>query len=140
MWRSIRTYSALFSSAVVSAVDTDGYPCSTRCVPALDDTAQVIRFHLAGDASHAEGPANLLFHKHNDQLWDLKIFQVTGTLERAGDGWVFRPQRLIPGNGINAWNDLKTIVNARRTARQYMAKRARPLPRIPWDRIRSLYP
>lgn len=139
MWRDIRKNSASFSSAVVSGVDAGGYPCSVRCVPMFDDQDQVIRIALVDGAPHVEGPANLLFHKHNDQLWDMKIIQVLGTLEHSADGWVFRPLRLIPDMGMNAWNGVKTVLHARRTVRQYLAKRGRPYPRIPWDRIRSFY-
>lgn len=140
MWSDLRKHTANFATAVLTGLDAEGYPFSVRCAPIFDDEAQVVRLDSLVGARFKAGQANVLFHQHNEQLWDLKMIQVLGVLERAGENWVFRPTRLLLGGGISPWHDLMMIVRGRRTAREYLAKRGLTRPRIPWDRIRSFYP
>lgn len=139
MWPNIRKHTAPFASAVLTGLDAEGYPFSVRCIPTFDDNEQVLRIAPAAGEHVTAGQASLLFHSHNDQLWDLQIVQVLGTLEARGEAWAFRPERLL-GDGGSAWKAIQMIVGARRTTRRYLAKRGLARPRIPWDRIRSLYP
>jgi hypothetical protein len=140
MWPNIRKSSALFTSAVITGLDAEGYPFSIRCVPVLDDTQQVIRIAAPTGASIQPGQVSLLFHQHDQQLWNLKMFQVLGRLELSAEEWVLRPERTIPSGEQSIWQDLMMIVDARRAAKQYLVKRGLARPRIPWDRIRSFYP
>ena len=139
MWPDFRKHSAGFKTAVLTGRDAEGYPFSVRCVPSFDDARQVVRIAPVAGAEIAPGPANLLFHSHDEQLWDLKMVQVLGTLDQSGEEWVFRPERLV-GGGNSLWQAVQMIAASRRSAREYLAKRGLPRPRISWDRIRSLYP
>lgn len=139
MWPKLRRYTAGFASAVLTGKDTEGYPFSVRCVPVFDDQQQIIQLAPVAGATMNTGQANLLFHSHNEELWDLQIISVLGALEYAGEAWVFHPERLI-GDGQGVWHAIQMIVGARRSARRYLAKRGLARPCIPWDRFRSLYP
>lgn len=140
MWSDLRTYSTRFSSAVLTGFDSKGYPFSVRCTPTFDDEQQVLRVVPVAGAAIEPGKAGLLFHQHNEQLWNLKMFQVLGQLTHDGTGWIFTPERLIPGSGLNSWNDLQAMSRMRQAAKQYLAKRGLKRPLIPWARIRSFYP
>lgn len=139
MWPDFRKRSAGFKSAVLTGRDAEGYPFSVRCSPSFDDARQVVRIAQVAGAKIAPGPANILFHSHDEQLWDLKMVQVLGALEQSGEAWVFRPERLV-GGGDGPWQAVQMITSSRRSAREYLAKRGLERPRLSWERIRSLYP
>jgi hypothetical protein len=141
MWNDLLKYSAQFKSAVLTGLDADGYPYSIRCFPAINESRQLIRVAPANGAAIEPGRAGLLFHRHNEQLWDLKIFQVRGRLEQDSQGWLFYPEQLIHGSGLrHPLHAVATIFNMRRAAKMYLAKRGLPRPRIPWQDIKALYP
>lgn len=140
MWHDLLKYSAQFKSAVLTGLDAAGYPYSIRCTPAFDQGRQVIRVRSASGAALEPGPAGLLFHRHNEQLWDLKMFLVRGRLEQAGQDWLFYPEQLIHGGGLRPLQAVATIFTMRRAAKMYLARRGLARPRIPWQDIKALYP
>ncbi len=140
MWDEIRKYSGKFAGAVLTGVDADGYPFSVRCVPQFDDRARVIRVTMATGAAIQPGRAGLLYHQHNEQLWNLRMFLVRGCVERDDQGWIFYPEQLIPGSGLRPAHDMLAIVRVRRAAKRYLQKRGLARPKIPWADIKALYP
>ena len=139
MWNDIVTQLAKFPTAVLTAVDPDGYPFSIRCTPQIDRERQVLRIPYNGETCLKPGPAGLLCHFHNDQLWDLKSFQVLGQLEQAEGSWVFHPERFIPGNGLlGPLDQMKSLFKARADAKKYLQKRGLPRPKVHWDEINQV--
>ncbi len=139
MWSKLIKELAMFSNAVVTGVDANGYPFSFRCVPLIDDAEQALRIQLPVGIPIQAGRAGLLCHSHDEQLWNLKNFIVQGELESQPGGWVFRPQRFIAGSGTGGpLGDVKMMLNASRSAKRYLAKRGLPRPTIPWDAIKTL--
>lgn len=135
MWDSLVSYMPRFNSAVLTALDSSGHPFSLRCRPQAEAVAQVLRLPLpeAEATPLMPGPACLLFHKHDDRLWNLLSFVVRGTLERDGHGWVLRPSQFIPGVGIGGlMSYIRFLVDGRRTTNRYLRQRGLPRPRIPW--------
>jgi hypothetical protein len=99
-----------------------------------------LRFHLPEGAGIRIGPASLLCHKHDEQLWNLKSFLIRGELERDAGGWVFLPRHFVPGAGIGGLIGLLRFVRAgRRRTRRYLKKRGLARPAVPWDRIRAVW-
>ena len=140
MWDEIVTHLQDFPGAVVTGVDREGYPFSARCIPEPDGRTRTLRVQLPESAGVQAGPASLLCHQHDEQLWNLKSFVVRGTLERDVSGWVLRPSKFVPGAGIGSFLALvRFIFEGRRTARRYLEKRGWPRPRIPWARIRATW-
>jgi hypothetical protein len=85
------------------------------------------------------GPASLLLHRHNDQLWDLRNCVVTGELSQQPTGWVFSPTRFIPGSdGLSPLSMLRALRHMRRTADNYLATRQLPRPEIAWGAFKEL--
>jgi hypothetical protein len=140
MWPELVKHVATFDSAVLTAQDAAGYPFSVRCRPQVDNNKQLLRLALAADLPIQAGPAGLLCHYHDEQLWNLRSFVVRGRLEREGDGWLFRPQQFIPGAGIGGFRgQMRYAFGARRTAAAYLAKRGMARPSIPWDEVKALH-
>ena len=141
MWSNLRKYSVQFESAVLTGMDANGYPYSIRCTPQFDDDKQVMRLAMATGADIMPGRAGMLYHQHNEQLWNLKSFLVRGRIEQDTQGWVLYPEQLILGGGLgNPLRDAAVIFRLRRAAKHYLQKRGLERPRIPWEAIKALYP
>ena len=138
MWPEIAKRLPRFASAVLTGLDSGGDPVSVRCQPTLDHHARVLWVVVPDVLGMVPGPAGLLCHRHNEQLWGLKSFLLKGTLERGGHGWVFRPRQLVPGMDTTPLSNLRLLRNSRRTARRYLAARGLPRPTIPWDHYERL--
>ncbi len=137
MWDKIETLQPLFTSAVLTAVDADGYPISIRTVPQCDFIAQFIHIAIPSQLPFQAGPAALLFHSHDEKLATLKSFALRGHLAYHATEWIFYPQRFIPGVGINSYQQY--IDDATNTARAYLQKRGIEHLEVPWDKIKALH-
>ncbi len=136
MWAELEKNLAAFETAVLNSTDPDGYPYSVRCRPRQDPSAGVLRFDLAGGEAVRPGPASLLCHTHDEELWNQKVFLLTGRLEGVGRERVFRPERPIGGIGFRA--AARMLVGARKTTKAYLKKRGLARPRIPWDEVEAV--
>jgi hypothetical protein len=94
-----------------------------------------------GDEAWTEGAASLLLHRHDEQLSGQRNFGVTGELSRLDHGWAFRPDRFVAGmDELGPLDTLRTVRRISRTAKQYLAKRGLPRPRISWKEFKALDP
>lgn len=139
MWADIVKNLAEYPSAVLTIVDDGGYPFSFRCKPEPDASSQTLRLQLPEGLSVKPGSAGLLCHKHDELLFNMKSFGVSGTLEEDNRGWILRPRRFIPGASIKPLELLKMIRNGRKTTNRFLKKRGLKRPEVPWDEIRGLY-
>jgi len=141
MWDDIVKHLGDFPNAVLTVVGDAGYPFSVRCTPEPDISNQVLRLKLPSYSSIQFGPASLLCHKHDELMWNLKSFLITGSLERDDTDWKLVPKRFIPGIGIG--NFFLALINmirdGRRTTKRYLERRGIPRPKIPWNEIQDLY-
>ena len=136
MWPEITTHLYEFESAVLSGIDEDGYPFSVRCRPYPDASgAEVLRVWLPPGTPLRPGPASLLCHSHNENLWNLKGFLVL--FLNFGE-WSVEPVRFVPGIGMGGLlGMIRLFVSSRRNARRYLEKRGLARPSIPWDEINA---
>ena len=86
MWPELLRRLPRFPSAVLTGLDASGRPVSVRCQPTPDQQAQVLRVAIPDGLELAPGPAGLLCHHHDEQLWRLNSFLVRGGLERDDQG------------------------------------------------------
>jgi hypothetical protein len=134
MWKPIERYLPEFASAVLSGLDASGYPYSVRCRPVPEPAQQRLRLPLPAATAVQTGPACLLCHSHDENLWNLKSFVVRGRLEQAAGDWVFIPQQFIPGSGIGGWRSyIRFVRHGRAATRAYFARRGLPIPAVQWD-------
>jgi hypothetical protein len=106
MWDEIAKHLPSFESAVLTGLGGEGYPYSVLCRPYTDPVRQVLRMRLPAGIALQPGPASLLCHMHDENMWNLKSFLVRGDLSRDARGWSLRPQRFVPGpeSGVRgAW-------------------------------------
>lgn len=138
MWADISEHLPDFESAVLTSLDEEDYPYSVRCHPVLDDSTETLRVELPPGTPVRPGPASLLCHRHDEDLWNLKSFLVRGVLDPEGEGFVFRPDRFIPAAGIGGpVGVLRFILGSRRNAKLYLRRRGLSRPGIPWDDINA---
>ena len=139
MWDEIGRLLPGFESAVLTGLDADGYPYSVRCRPWADSTTRVLRVQLLAYASIQAGPASLLCHEHDENLWNLRSFLVRGTIAREDSEWIFQPQRFVPGAGVEGTRGMvRFLTGSRRNAKRYLQKRGLSRPRIPWKAINEI--
>ena len=136
MWSDITKHLPAFESAVLTGVDAEGYPFSVRCWPYPDGAlARMLRVQLPAGTLIQPGPASLLCHKHDENLWNLRSFLVRGALSRDERGWSFEPLRFIPGAGIGGLPAMaRFFIGSRRNARGYLKKRGLARPTSPGKR------
>ena len=135
MWSEIEKNLAPFETGVLNATDLEGYPYSVRCRPRQDPSAGVLRLDLAVEDIQP-GPASLLFHSHDEKLWNQKVFLLLGRLEGVGNSRLFRPERPVGGMGLA--NAARMLIGIRRSTTAYLKKRGLPRPTIPWGEIEEV--
>jgi hypothetical protein len=97
-----------------------------------------LRLDVPPDEQLREGPASLLAHAHDEELWSLRSVVVTGELISA-DGWIFRPERIVGGgDAVSPLAVVRQLGRLRRTADGYLEKRSLPRPPIVWSSVRAL--
>jgi hypothetical protein len=138
MWTELVAQLRRYPSTVLTALDDVGYPVSVRCQPRVDEAVQVLHIALAGAVGLQAGPASILCHAHDEQLWHLTNVLIRGTIEQSGDGWIFRPKRLIHGQSRGPLYFLRVLLDGRRAARHYLTKLGLPRPQIPWWHIQAV--
>lgn len=139
MWNELVKNLANYSSAVITGVDSEGYPYSVRCNPQVDHARRVLLVQIHPEAMIQAGPAGLLCHSHDEFLWNIKNFIVHGTLEQSENSWIFHPIQFVPGAGDNSPLAMITyILNARRATSKYLKKRGLSRPTVPWEELKAL--
>ncbi len=139
MWSNLVNRLGEFPNAVLTTIDASGYPFSMRCTPQVDEARQVLLIGQLADQHFQAGPAELLYHYHNEQLWDLKALQILGRLEQVEQTWTFHPERFIPGNGfLGLFDQMRSIFKTSADAGRYLKKRGIPRPKIRWDEFTVL--
>jgi hypothetical protein len=129
---------ATYPSAVLATRTDDGTPSLRRVRVTGPGAAGRLRLDVPPDEQLREGPASLLAHGHDEQLWSLRSVVVTGEL-MAADGWVFRPDRIVGGGStVSPLAVLRQLRGLRRTADAYLEKRSLPRPSIAWHSIRAI--
>lgn len=128
-----------YPSVVLSALDEAGGPTLTRTTVVAEGDAWRVR--VPGDVPVSAGPASLLVHRHDAQLWSLHNANVTGRLTADDRGWLLRPERLIEPGGrhrASPLDPIRTVRDCRATTKRYLERRRLARPRIPWAAYRAL--
>lgn len=124
-----------YGDPVLTYLDVEGLPASVRV--ALDRDARTLHATLpAGAPRPAAGPANLLAHHHDEQLWDLRQTMVRGEVRGADDGRVtFLPSKVVAGARPGTRAAIELVRVCRRSAARELDRRGLPRPRVDWASI-----
>ncbi len=138
MWTELTQAMAGFPDAVLTGVNAQGFPLSVRCRPQLDPALRALHVDRAPGVALLDGPASLLCHSHDRNLWRLRSFLVRGQLTTTGTTWVFHPGALVPGTGLaGPVGDVRSFLAARQRAGRYLARRGLTRPNVPWQLVRD---
>lgn len=139
MWTDLVAVIPRFSSAVLTFRDPDGYPFSVRCHAEPDGTTETFLVDVSAGVPIAAGPAGLLWHSFDNQLWNQQSYSTRGQLQHTQSGWRYTPTHFSPGAGVGGvLTMLGFIAGARRTTRHYLRRRHLARPRIPWQDINQI--
>ena len=107
-----------FSEGVVTALDSAGYPVSVRQTSLPYDAATgTMPLTMPEALDVVEGPASLLCHFHDEQLWNMSAIQLRGRIEKRDGKWLFVTTAFIPPSM------LQLVKNVRAATRKYLADR-----------------
>ncbi|WP_101949205.1 hypothetical protein [Mycobacterium sp. 3519A] len=136
MWAEAAKWLAKFAETVVTGVDEDGYAVSVRAATSGYDTATgALPVHFPPELRVVEGPANLLCHSHDDKMWNLKMVQVKGRLERRNDDWVFQSTKFDAPAKLTFVQFLRSNSAS---AQKYLDKRGLTRPTVNWPAIKEI--
>lgn len=139
MWDEVAREIEHFPTAVLTTLDAAGYPVSVRCAARFDAARETVDLVVPGGLDLAPGPASLLFHRHDEKLWNLRELVILGDLGREARGLTMRPTRLLQGQGRGgAIGQMRGVLRYRKTAARYLAQRGLARPAVDWDSINRL--
>lgn len=129
-----------YADAVLATVVGDEAPVLRRVRPVADPATQALSLEGVEPAELAGvTTANLLLHRHDDQLGRLRQLGLVGTLDRGPAGALLRPTRVLAGAEASTPLALaRTLRKLRRTTRRYLDHRGLSRPTIPWAEYRRL--
>jgi hypothetical protein len=127
-------YLAQYTEGVVNAVDAHGRPFSVRQTTLPWDAASSsMPVKIPEILGPTAGPASLLCHSHDENMWNLRSMLVKGKLERRGDAWVF------VGTSFDPPSPLKMMTGVWRSTKKYLEKRGLDRPKVNFDVIEDLW-
>ena len=127
-----------YDSAVLAARDAGGHPWLLRVRPDLDPGTGVLGLDVPDDEPVQPGPASLLVHRHDEQLWNMSSGVVAGDLVRRDEGWGLVPTRVVPGASTDPLRMVQGVRGCRRSARQYLERRRLAPPPVDWAAFDAL--
>jgi hypothetical protein len=136
VWAEAAKWLNKFNEAVLTVLDSDGYPASVRVDPrAYDPVTGELVAALPDEVRAAEGPAGLMCHYHDEKMWNIKAIQIKGRAENRDGTWVFVTTAF---NAPSKVMFLSFIMGARRAAQKYLDKRGLDRPVVNWAAIKDI--
>lgn len=139
MWHLAAESISRFPEVIFTALSFDGYPVSVRQrSPHYDGETGEMRVRIPASVAVVPGPANLLAHYHDENLWNLTMIRIKGRVERRSNHWVFISTEFTPppqGRLKPRWLMAKAM---RRASRRYLATRDLKPPVVDWATIKGL--
>ncbi|OLT16439.1 hypothetical protein BJF78_14255 [Pseudonocardia sp. CNS-139] len=126
-----------YPTVVLGTRDDDGAP-RLRRVRVADHEGLDLVLDLAGEQV-APGPASLLGHSHDENLWSLRNAVLLGGLDHSGGRWLFRPTRVAGGaESGSPVAQVRALRAWRRSAAAYLARRGLSRPRVAWAEFEEI--
>ena len=136
MWAEAAKWLNKFDEAVLTVLDSDGYPGSVRVDARAYDPVTGELPSAVPDALRAvEGPANLLCHYHDEKLWKLNAITIKGRLENRNGSWVFATTSF---NAPSKLAMLSFIKGVRSAGQKYLDKRGLDRPEVDWAAAKEI--
>ena len=139
MWQLASEWLSRFPEVVVTAFGIEGHPVSVRQhSPRYDAQTGEMPVLLPTSVAPVAGPANVLAHYHDENLWDLQIVRVKGRLERRDEGWIFISTAFTPPSPAGFKSRWQMAKAMRRSSSRYLAARGLDRPKVNWTVLKSM--
>ena len=136
MWDKAAGWLGNFPEAVLTGLDSGGYPVSVRVdTQGYDAVTGELPATLPETLGAVEGPANLLCHYHDEKMWNIKAIQIKGRLEKRGDAWVFVSTKFNPPSRTGLFGFMRSL---HVSAQKYLDKRGLERPAVNWAAIKEI--
>ena len=106
--------------------------------PRYDAQTGEMPVRLPTSVAPVAGPANMLAHYHDENLWDLQIVRVKGRLERRDEGWIFISTAFTPPSPAGFKSRWQMAKAMRRSSSRYLAARGLDRPKVNWTVLKSM--
>jgi hypothetical protein len=139
MWSDAASELAGYPDAVLTALDPTGYPVSVRQrAPRYDPATGQCTVCWPSELPVAAGPAVLLCHRHDENLWNIRQMHIKGRLERRADQWIFTSTdfRRPPHSQLGVFWRLAR--DMRRAGRRYLDRRGLKTPTVNWNALEAV--
>jgi Pyridoxamine 5'-phosphate oxidase len=127
------------------------YPTLVLGTRDCDGTPRLQRVRIAGRIGHdlvvdlpdgyiRPGPASLLGHAHDENLWHLSSAVLLGEIVSSRGRWLFRPTRAVVGGARSGGPlaQLRALHAMRRTAAGYLARHGMSRPAVAWAEFEAI--
>jgi hypothetical protein len=123
-----------YSDGVLATVVRDEPPVLRRVRPVADPSTGTLLLKEADPAGlTAARSANLLLHRHDEQLGRLRQLGSVGAIEAGEEHIALRPTRVLAGAMATTPLSLaRTLRRLRGTTQRYLDRRGLSRPAIPW--------
>lgn len=139
MWQLASESLSTFPEVVLTAVGIEGHPVSVRQHSGrYDAQSGEMPVLIPAPLAAVEGPANLLAHSHDEDLWNLRIVRVKGRLERRHEGWVFISTAFTPPSPEGFKSRWQMAQAMRRSSSRYLAARGMAQPKVNWRVLKRM--
>ena len=139
MWHLAAESLRSFPEVVVTALGRDGYPVSVRERSSrYDGSTGEMPISVPEFTALAVGPANLIAHYHDEELWNLRMVQIKGLLEKRSEEWVFVSTVFTPPARGQLTSLRHMAKSMRRSSRRYLATRGLKQPKVNWAALKRL--
>ena len=136
MWDEAAKWLDKFDEAVLTMLDSDGYPVSVRVDSrAYDAATGELPATLPGALHVVDGPANLLCHYHDEKLWKLNAISIKGRVENRDGSWVFASTAFNPPPKFALLSFIKGI---RTAGQKYLDRRGLDRPEVDWAAVKEI--
>jgi hypothetical protein len=135
VWAEAAKWLNKFDEAVLTVLDTAGYPASVRVDPhPYDGTTGELSVTLPDTLDAAAGPAGFMCHYHNEKLWNLRSMAIKGRLERRSDAWVFVSTSFTAPSRLAV---VSFVWGTRASGQKYLDKRGLARPHMDWAALKE---
>jgi hypothetical protein len=139
MWHLVAKSLSRFPDVIVTAMSIRGYPVSVmQRSPRYDATTGEMPVLIPESVDVVPGPANVLAHYHDENLWNLQMMRIKGRLEKRHGDWIFVSTAFTPPPGEGLKSRWRMATAMRRTSRRYLATRGLERPRVNWAVLKRL--
>jgi hypothetical protein len=136
VWSEAAKWLGKFDEAVLTMLDSDGYPVSIRVDPrAYAGVTGELRAAVPDALHAAEGPAGLMCHYHDEKMWNIRAIHIKGRLENRDGAWVFVSTAFKAPSKLAMYFFIR---GTQTSGQRYLDKRGLDRPSVNWAAVKEI--